>query len=148
VPGTEFGNAADTMTALAAFQSLSGSAGTTNYGAAFAQLTNLINADGPGANGENYVVVFMSDGQPKDQGNAGTEQLNNVSSLVTQLVSLLPGQITVSTVYFGSPSDSQSEANLQAMATAGSGQFVDTNATTQFSIDNLITVPVTACSTP
>ena len=140
---SNFETAAQAQTALDQFENL-GTAGTTRTTSAFSQLQDIIEGDNT-AN-ENYVVIFMSDGQPTDLGNSASDQLSGVSSLATGLMGLAAsGKITLSTVYFG-PNDSQAEANLQTMATIGGGQFINTNVTTTYSIDGLITVPGQACS--
>jgi hypothetical protein len=145
IPANPFGDGANTLTAMAAFEKF-GSDGSTNYGGAMQQVVDIINADNPASNSQSYVVIFMSDGQPTDLGSQAQE-LANVQSLVTQMAGYVPsGRFTFSTVYFGSEADTQSQANLKGMATAGGGQFVDTNVTTQYSIDSLINVPSQACS--
>ena len=93
-----------------------------------------------GASGiDGYVVIFMSDGQPTDFGN---DQVGDIQKLVGQLRQLAgPNRLTVSSVFFGDSDDQKSVDNLQAMATAGSGVFVNTNVTETVTIDSLITVP-------
>ena len=142
-----YGGASGMASALQTFESL-GIDGATDYRKAFAQLTTLIENDQPAANDESYVVIFMSDGQPKDLNTpdaTASEQLAGIASISDELISAAPaGRITLSTVYFGPP-DSEAENNLEAMAAIGDGQFINTNVTTQYSIDNLISVPENAC---
>lgn len=143
-----FGDAADAQSALNKFEALPvGGAGSTNYDNAFSRIKNIISADDPSQNDQSYVVVFMSDGQPTDLGSGATNQINGITQLAHDLMALaVSGRITLSTVYFGPATDTQAQNNLQTMAALGSGQFVNTNTTTSFSIDNLITVPGTACN--
>jgi hypothetical protein len=147
-PVRVFLNATQTGAALTMFKSLNTS-DDTYYDVAFSQITSIINSDNPATNNESYVVIFMSDGQPTDLGGSANNQLSGVTTLAKNIIGLAPtGHITLSTVYFGPNNDSQSENNLKTMAGVGGGQFIDTNITTQYSIDNLVTVPITACSTP
>jgi hypothetical protein len=141
-----FGTAANAEAALNKFVTLP-TAGTTNYEAAFFQIETILQADNAATNNDNYVVIFMSDGQPKDLGNSASDQINGISGIAANLLgSTAAGRITLSTVYFGPNSDTQSENNLSTMATLGGGQFINSNVTTSYSIDNLITVPVQACT--
>lgn len=143
LPAQPFGTDAQAETALTEFESI-GTIGNTPYAIAFDRLTAIIEGDSPSTSNQTYVVVFMSDGQPTDQG-SGSAQVTGVSALVTQLMALLPSdRLSLSTVYFG-PSDADAESNLSTMAQLGGGQFVNTNVTQTFSIDNLINVPSGAC---
>jgi hypothetical protein len=143
--GTVADMAGSSNSALNEFLTI-GSVGNTNYSAAFTRMQSIIQGDMLNNANENYVVVFMSDGQPTDQGSSANSQISGITSITSSLMGLAAsGRITVSTVYFGAP-DSQAQNNLSTMATLGSGQFVNTNVTTNFSIDNLITVPVQACN--
>jgi hypothetical protein len=140
-----FGTASNAESALNAFQ-LIGTVGNTNYSAAFTRLEAIIGGDIAANTNENYVVIFMSDGQPTDQGSSASDQIAGITNISNALMSYAPsGRITLSTVYFGAP-DNQAETNLETMASIGGGQFINTNLTTQYSIDNLISVPVKACN--
>jgi Mg-chelatase subunit ChlD len=146
VPSSVFGTADDARAALTAFKNLKGTAGNTNYSSAFSRIQSIIQNDLASNSNESYVVIFMSDGQPTDQGSSAVNQINGITSLSSSLMGLAAsGRITLSTVYFG-PSDAQAQNNLQTMAALGGGQFINTNVTTQYSIDNLINVPVQACN--
>ena len=139
-----FGNAASAQTALNLFSPI-GASGSTVYSSAFERIQAIISADGPASSNASYVVAFMSDGQPKDLGNSASSQLAGIETLTNQLMALVPsGRLTLSSVYFG-PTDAGAENNLETMASLGGGQFINTNVTTNFSIDSLITIPTQAC---
>lgn len=143
-----FGTAADATDALNVFKALPGDAGNTYYSAAFTRIESIIQGDLAVHNDQNYVVIFMSDGQPTDPGlgSSATAQINLITQVSADVMGLAAsGRITVSTVYFG-PTNAQAQNNLFTMATLGKGQFIDTNLTTQYSVDNLISVPITACN--
>ena len=143
-----FGTASNVTTAMNAFLNMSGDAGWTYYTSAFTRLEAIISSDLIANANENYIVVFMSDGEPNDPNLASTSsaELAEITSITNTLMGLAPaGRITVSSVYFGAP-DAQAEDNLTTMAALGGGQFINTNVTTSYSIDNLITVPTQACN--
>jgi len=167
-PSMPFFNATILESALSAFEnaspSLSGSG--TNYQNAFGGsvevstskggvqsyaadgLQTLIANDMAANPNENYIVVFMSDGQP----NAGS--YTTQSDLKTMVGSFVSGfgknsagqnKVTVSTVYFGPEVTSSADTAdqngidiLSAMATAGGGQFVNARLSTNFTIDQAI----------
>lgn len=81
----------------------------------------------------NYVVVFLSDGQPTDYGNPIDDAAINAD--VDSLVKM--GHVTLSTVYYG-PADPVASNRLAKMAQIGQGQFLDTNIDGMIPIDNLI----------
>lgn len=140
--GTAFGTAAQEAVALSNFETVAAQ-NATWYQSAFSALQSTIEADIAAGNNETYVVIFMSDGMNNDNGNPST------TGMVKSLLAAAPGSAgkslaTVSTVFFGSP-DPSAMANLQGMATAGLGNFIDTNVTTTFSLDGLISLPSEAC---
>lgn len=132
------GDAAGLTSALNAYDALT-SSGNTPYKAAFDSMAATVAADEAAGNKQDYAVVFMSDGQPTDI--SGTTNLN---ALVTSLKSTAGGNgslLTVSTVYFGDSTDTVSIGNLQSMATAGSGRFINTNTNGTVVINDLLVVP-------
>lgn len=113
--------------------------GNTPYRAAFDSMSATVTADQAAGNKQDYAAVFMSDGQPTD-----ISGLANLNGLVTSLKTAAAAngsKLTLSTVYFGSPNDTGSIANLTSMATAGGGKFVDTNANGTVVINDVINVP-------
>jgi len=148
-PQIPFGTSSDLSKALTAYSAIPiGQKATTNYLSAFTSLQASITKVAVKNDGWNYVVVFMSDGQPKDLGSTPNVQLAAIKSNVDGLLSTVQSYgslLTVSAVYFGDEADSTSIANLQGMASEGGGQFVDTNKTTNVVISDIINVPVTTC---
>jgi len=129
--------------ALDAYHALSPS-GNTGYTAAFDALRSAITRDESTGNVEDYAVVFMSDGQPTDiTGNVTTGIANLVDALKSAAGANGRSHVAISSVYFGSASDSTSIGNLRGMANRGGGQFVDTNNLPPggLSIDDVVTVP-------
>jgi hypothetical protein len=135
-----FGNASQIGTALMQYQRQSPS-DDTPYQAAFSAVQTEISQD-QNANGTKfkYVLVFMSDGQPTD---LDDPVLDSIRTIVSDLkhTAGADGRLSISAVYFGPDDDSTSIQNLSFMASDGNGQFVNTNHTTHFSIDDVITVP-------
>jgi hypothetical protein len=144
---TPFGNSAVLSSALTQYEGFA-PGGSTPYSAAFASLNHLVQQDEAAGTHENYVVVFMSDGQPTDiSGNIVTGINTMVDSLRTA-VQANGSLLTVSAVYFGPETDQTAINNLGAMSTEGQGQFVDTNLlTSSLQINDVITVPGT-CTSP
>jgi hypothetical protein len=140
-PATPFGNSANLASALSLFETLS-TTNNTKYTLAFNMLQSQITSDQQATPGEGYVVIFMSDGEPTDLG-SGASEASGITSLVNSLLSATGGvaKVTVSSVFFGPSTDTQSVTNLQTMATVGGGNFVNTNVTTAVQIVDLINVP-------
>ena len=136
-----FGDSTALTSALNTFKALN-PGGNTPYDAAFTALRTEVQVDEATGIKRDYVVVFMSDGQPTDiSGNVASGIISLVDQLRTAVQNNGTSLLTVSSVYFGAESDHVSIGNLQTMATEGSGQFVDTNVTTSISINDIITVP-------
>jgi hypothetical protein len=102
-----------------------------------------------------YVVVFMSDGAPTDD--STKESLAETVDSLRSMVNAKGHQLTFSTVYFdvnenpksGFDDDSYATAldNLQAMATEGKGQFLNTNLKDgSLVIGDIISVPGEVCT--
>jgi len=138
---TIFGDSTGLSNALNVYENIN-SSGYTPYKAAFTALTTEAQTDEAAGVKQDYVVVFMSDGQPTDiSGDVHTAIISMVDHLRTTVQSNGSSLLTVSSVYFGPDSDTTSIGNLKTMATEGSGQFVDTNVTQTISINDIITVP-------
>jgi von Willebrand factor type A domain len=88
----------------------------------------------------NYYVVMLTDGYPTDYYVNGTAQVNSQQLMtdVTSLISIAPGRINLSTVYYASDNDPTATSLLQTMASIGSGQFVNASQMSQFTIDDVI----------
>lgn len=102
--------------------------GGTSYGSAFDKLRDALTRDQANG-GHSYSIVFMSDGMPTDLGDS-SQIPTQIQLLVGDLrnsVGAKGGALSLSAVYFGPPSSVDAISNLQGMAAAGRGQFVDTN---------------------
>jgi hypothetical protein len=144
-PPMPFGNAANLTSALNVYKNTT-PAGSTPYNAAFSKLKSLILADvsaNPGI--WEHAVVFMSDGVPTDINNP---QLANVQTLVSSFVQDIKNagsNAAVSAVYFGPATTTAAIDLMKAVATSGTGIFVNTNVTTDLQIDDVIQVPGVIC---
>jgi hypothetical protein len=139
-----FGGAGGEIGALDTYHASIPPSGNTGYSAAFSAIQSAITRDESTGIVADYAVVFMSDGQPTDiDGNVQAGISTLVSNLKAATAANGKSHLVVSTVYFGSASDSTSIQNLQSMANHGGGQFVDTNHLSSggLSIDDLITIP-------
>ena len=141
---TPFFDVTDLSAALELYDTITPN-GNTPYGAAFAEVQGAIQQDEAAGNKFNYVMVFMSDGMPTDL--SGSVD-NDIAKLVQGLDTAAAGNgslITISSVYFG-PADPSASEHLQAMATDGGGQFLNTNNGGSILISDIITVPGTTCT--
>jgi hypothetical protein len=147
-----FGSSSGLSSAVTYFSKHVGPGGDTGYGEAFSAMETIISNDEAAGNTENYVVVFMSDGQPTDitcTSGSGRDNDCVANAAITTLVKDLlktssangKSQATVSAVFFGSASDSDSVSNLTTMASVGGGQFVNANVNSNIVINDIITVP-------
>ncbi len=138
------GNSAQLTTALTAYDAVPPN-GNTPYKAAFNSIEGTIKADIATGAKQDYVVVFMSDGQPTDIASPVTTNLNSLVNSLKSVASGASAGLSLSTVYFGPATDTTSISNLQGMATLGGGQFVDTNklAAGGLVINDIINIPGT-----
>jgi Mg-chelatase subunit ChlD len=122
--------------------------GNTPYKAALNMAKQVISADGASASANTkYVVVFLSDGMPTDYPNTSTGD-SQINSDVQSLVNLIPGRVSFNTIYYG-PDDPSASGRLKNMATAGGGEFLDTNANAtgkSFYISDVIKIPGEVCN--
>lgn len=146
-----FGNSAALSSALTLYKTRAPSGGTA-YLAAFNRLKSILSADLE-ANGNKYqyVIIFMSDGEPTDiSGGAATitQTLMTRVNEIKTLASDVDVSLSFSTVYFGPNNSDVAKQNLKTMSTAGGGQFIDTNDLNgdALKIDDLITVAGQVCS--
>ena len=113
----------------------------TPYLAALQTATTTI-ANDPDLHSNNnpqYIVVFMSDGQPDGTGDTASA----ITAQISSIVALHPGKITFNTVYYGT-GDATAAGLLQTMAQTGNGNFLNTSANPSgldFQISDLINVP-------
>ena len=146
-----FSNASAMQSAINQFNNES-DGGDTPYIAALSMAQSTLASD-PGINSTAvnaplYYVIFLSDGYPTDAVNSdGTVNQAQVDKSISQLVSLAPGRVFVSTVYYGTINDPVASGLLQSMSQVGHGQFlnVDTSTTSTININDLITVPSSQC---
>jgi len=144
VSSPKFSNAAAMQSAINYFKNNIRDTDSTPYGAALnmANLAITTDPDRNSATQPQYIIVFMSDGMPKDV--TSTTSLNN---RVRDIVNLLPGRISFNTIYYG-PSNQDASNLLQSMANTGNGKFLNTNTNPtglDFEIRNVINVPVEHC---
>ncbi len=146
-PAAPFGIAANLTEALNIYKVTTPS-GNTPYNAAFNTLRTAILADVAAHPGQwNHAVVFMSDGKPTDISNPVVNNLTQIVENLLLAVKNAGSSATVSTVYFGPANDTDAINNLQVMATAGKGQFANTNVNGgALSIDDVIRIPGEVCT--
>ena len=149
IPRSVFGNSHDLSQALNIFGRLDGS-GDTNYAPALNAVKGMISQDSLGKSSWNYVLIFMSDGQPSDISEPVAENLERKIEQLTKAAENNSRSITVSTVLFDPLANSQyfsSAENLKAIASSGKGQFFDTNFPPigGLAIDDIISVPGKIC---
>lgn len=113
--------------------------GNTPYLAALnlAEQTIAADPDLNSAKKPQYLIVFMSDGQPTD---ATAETLENE---VERIVDLSPGRVTFNTVYYGTGAATEAGL-LESLAQKGNGHFLNTNTNPtglDFAIKDVINVP-------
>ncbi len=141
-----FFNSADLQGALDVYKNLTlDRKGNTHYVQAFAGIKANILADvGVAGSPKAYAVVFMSDGRPEDLDNA-EEAADLVEDLILSVANR-GGAVRVSGVYFG-PEDNADAINvMKAVATAGHGQFIDTNVLpSSIDIADAISIPGESC---
>src|SRR5690242_19480894 len=85
-----------------------------------------------------YIIVFMSDGQPD-----ASYPVPTILAQVGTMVKLLPGKISFNGIYYGD-GDATAAGIIQSMAQTGHGNFLNTftNPTgLDFQISDLIRVP-------
>lgn len=125
----------DMQQAISDFYSIQDQGGTP-YRAALSRARQVIQQDSSTANTK-YMVVFISDGLPDPVVSNSTLQ-----SDIQDLISVRPGQITLSSIYYGTFNQEASD-RLAMMASFGSGGFLDANSSSgqTFSIESAIQGP-------
>jgi Mg-chelatase subunit ChlD len=150
-----FGPASEMTPAISEFNRQSDS-GLTDYKKALDSAASAIQNDSTRTPMTKYVVAFLSDGMPT----AGYEYkvinsmggrvltvkgMDEMLSDVEALRQMLPGRISLNTVYYGRNNPSAALL-MQKMAALGSGRFLDVNvAGNTFPIVDTVSVPSMDC---
>ncbi len=150
ISSIKFGASGDLVNALNSFNQIDGFGGT-NYSPALGAVSKIISQDPASKENWNYIVIFMSDGQPSDILDPVIDHLKSLVDLVTVAAHSHKALATMSTVLFDPIHDSQypsSSDNLKYLAKQGKGQYFDTNFPPAggLAIDDIISVPGEKCS--
>ncbi len=116
--------------------------GGTPYVAALDEAHAIIAGDTDRLANTKYVVVFLSDGMPDPK-----VEDDVLESEIQNMLSAVPGQVSLNTVYYG-PTNKGASNRLRMMAAVGNGNFLDTNANgtgNVFNISDLVQVPGETC---
>ncbi len=116
--------------------------GATPYKAALALAKRAVQAD-PDLNAPskpNYFIILLTDGFPTDYYDQnGSYDSQALSRDVDSLLGVAPGQVSLSTIYYGQFNDPNAITLLRGMASKGSGQFASVNdPNSGFRIDDII----------
>jgi Mg-chelatase subunit ChlD len=114
----------------------------TPYDAALSKTKDVIAGDSSPSANKKYVIVFLSDGRP-----SGSDSDSYWSSEVAKVAALFPGRVSFNTIYYGGD-NADASGLLRSMATAGHGNFLDTNRNPNgkaFDIADLAVVPGEVC---
>ena len=126
--------------------------GATPYKSAINMVTKAIATDRDldSADSPQYFMILLTDGFPTDYGTPSTGfDLSSLQADVQTLLSVAPGRISLSAIYYGQVNDQNAISLLQMMVSAGHGQFARANSVgSSLTIDDVI--PGTSCggSTP
>jgi hypothetical protein len=114
--------------------------GNTPYHAALSMASAAVANDSDRNSTErpNYFVILLTDGFPTDYYQQGMFNVALMNSDVSALLGLAPGQVSLSTLYYGLNQDPTAISLLQNMAALGGGQFAAANSTSTFKIDDII----------
>ncbi len=115
--------------------------GNTPYRAALAKAHQAILNDYSSTRETKYIVIFISDGVPDPAVSNST-----LRSDIENLMAAKPGQISLSSIYYG-PYNQEASDRLAVMALYGGGGFLDANSSNgqTFQIESVIQVPGTNC---
>ncbi len=150
MPKNVFGDSDDSMRALSVLHDVD-PIGSTNYRSALSAIHSMISNDPKSNSNWNYILVFMSDGQPSDIADPVISNLQSLIDSVTDASVAHGGLTTTSMVLFDPAADAQyfsSAQNLKAMADRGKGQFFDINKSpaSGLVIDDIISIPGQSCN--
>jgi hypothetical protein len=157
-----FGDSSFLSQAVSIYEKKTAESGTL-YKTALTTLQNIISNDIAQDPKWDYVVVFLSDGGATDNHLTPTTLPTMVQNM-RSMVSSKGHELTFSTVYFGAKESdviqdpvtyygynttyAEVVGNLKSMATAGNGQFLDTNLNNgSLVIADVISVPGESCTT-
>ena len=132
------------QSAISSFMGLADDGGTP-YRAGLRLATSAIASDQDlnSAASPQYVVVLISDGFPTDYRMAGGAfDSSTMSADISGLLSIAPGRVTLSTIYYGQVGDPNAISLLGAMANKGGGQFANAGDTSGIRIDDVIPAKV------
>lgn len=144
-PKSAYGDSGYLSQALQRFERLK-SMTWTKYRQAVDGLQEMITKDEISSGEDDYVVVFMSDGQPTDIAKPVDSNLSGMIRTFKKAVESKGHSVTFSTVYFGPEKDRDAIQHLKVMAKEGGGQFVDANEVgAALNIADIITIPGQVC---
>lgn len=117
--------------------------GDTPYGAALSMAARAIQNDPElrAPSRPNYNVIMLTDGFPTDYYDSyGNFLQQRMDSDLNSVLRIAPGQVTLSTIYYGQTSDPQAMQLLNRMASMGNGRFASVSVPnyTGFRIDDVI----------
>lgn len=123
--------------------------GNTPYRSALqmAARTIQLDPDLKNASSANYMVIMITDGFPTDYHDmAGLFQQAALDRDIATLLAAAPGQVNLSTIYYGLENDPNAIALLSRMAAQGGGQFASVNdPNSGFKIDDVIPGASSGC---
>lgn len=114
--------------------------GNTPYHAALSMASQAIanDPDARAAERPNYYVILLTDGFPTDYYSQGQFNSALMNDDINSLLLTAPGQVNLSTLFYGLENDPMAIQLLRNMAAAGGGQFAAANSTATFKIDDII----------
>jgi hypothetical protein len=123
--------------------------GNTPYKSAISLAMSAIQADPDlhSAAKPTYMVVLLTDGFPTDYKDVNGNFNNaDMDRDIDSLIAIAPGQVNLSTIYYGLENDPNAIGLLQRLAVKGSGQFASANdPNSGFRIDDVIPGSQTGC---
>lgn len=129
------------QTAINTFNALNDE-GLTPYIPALTLAKNILTADKSAAANTKYIVVFISDGMPDPPVSDGT-----LSNYVKAVINTKKDATTFNSIYYGFLNQDASNT-LKSMASAGNGQFLDTNNNgkgSDINIGDVVSIAGTKC---
>lgn len=173
-----FGDAQTMRDAMAVFRTQKADGATEYFTTLELMRKAIVNHPKFNDGDQSFAAVFLSDGQPTERiigmNSDGTRKVRGWNSdidvpdllrTIRELVGLLPGRITFSTIFFNNitpaqrrdlldknpnydPVDPGAPVLLSKMAKAGNGQFANANIEGQDNVklNNVITVPSDICA--
>ncbi len=114
--------------------------GNTPYHSALSMAATAISNDPDlhSAAHPNYFVILLTDGFPTDYYIQGQFNSQLMTNDIQSLLATAPGQVNLSSIYYGLANDPTAINLLKSMASMGGGQFAAATSTNQFKIDDVI----------